>query len=240
MNKNPQPPQDRDLSDDNKIWLQSSLTLRKTVGAIGILLPLLLYFILYFSSAYIKPLPSISHYFFTKSGTAFVCTLSLLGVFLIIYKGKEKIDLVMSLIAGIAALFIAFFPTDNLTTICCDHSKFYATTIISVSKTREIIHYVAAASFFLSLAYMSFFLFTKSNLPPHLRSQNKKLRNKLYRICAILMVLSIITILLWGFLEIFPKDIYEKYQLTFWLEVIAIESFGFSWLVKGETLFKDE
>ena len=44
--------------------------------------------------------------------TETVTTLSILAIFLIIYKGKALIDLFISLIAGIAALLVVFFPTD--------------------------------------------------------------------------------------------------------------------------------
>ena len=43
-----------------------------------------------------------------------------------------------------------------------------------------------------------------------------------------------------GFCKLIPEDIYQNHQLTFWMEALAVESFGFSWLIKGETLFKDK
>lgn len=33
---------------------------------------------------------------------------------------------------------------------------------------------------------------------------------------------------------------YNRNKMTFWLEVVAVEAFGFAWLIKGETLFKDK
>jgi hypothetical protein len=42
-----------------------------------------------------------------------------------------------------------------------------------------------------------------------------------------------------GFLQWIPEDYYKSHQLTFWMETMAVECFGFSWLVKGETIFKD-
>jgi len=35
------------------------------------------------------------------------------------------------------------------------------------------------------------------------------------------------------------KDVQEHYAIVFWLETLAVMSFGFAWLVKGETFFKD-
>lgn len=33
---------------------------------------------------------------------------------------------------------------------------------------------------------------------------------------------------------------YQNNRLTFWMETLAVESFGFAWLIKGETMFKDD
>jgi len=52
------------------------------------------------------------------------------------------------------------------------------------------------------------------------------------------MVLAIL-VLFAGSLKIIPSEYFKNYPLTFWMETLAIESFGFAWLVKGETLFKD-
>lgn len=93
--------------------------------------------------------------------------------------------------------------------------------------------------YFLScLAYMSLFLFTRSNKPVKERGDNKKIRNRIYITCGLIMVLAILVVFVGGFLGKIPEDIYNNNHLTFWMEIVAVEAFGFSWLVKGETLFK--
>ena len=52
------------------------------------------------------------------------------------------------------------------------------------------------------------------------------------------MIIALLVIFA-GFLNWIPTPIYDENHLTFWMETVAIESFGFSWLVKGEALFKD-
>ena len=42
-----------------------------------------------------------------------------------------------------------------------------------------------------------------------------------------------------GFLEVIPPAYYDAHNLTFWMEAIAIEAFGISWLIKGETILTD-
>lgn len=228
-----------DFKDSNGIWLTNSLTLRKTIGILGILLPILLYLILLIDSSYGKPLESISHYYYTRASGVFVSILSILALFLIIYRGKAPIDLIISTIAGITALFVAFFPTGNLSEICCDLTKPYSVTLLPASKFREIFHFSSAGIFFGCLAYMSVFLFTKSNVSVKNRGVNKKIRNRIYRTCGFIMIFAILIIFTNALFGWIPEIFYREAHLTFWLETVAIESFGISWLIKGEALLKD-
>jgi hypothetical protein len=227
-----------DSEDDNKIWLTNSLTLRKIIGVMGMAMPLLLFGFLYLDNGLQYPLESISHYYYTRVGGIFVIILSLLAFFLIVYKGKEPVDFYISFFAGIFALLVVLFPTNNITDICGDLAKKYAVTILPASNFRMYFHYAMAALFFICLSYMCFFLFTKSNKSPDKRGDKKILRNRIYRTCAVLMFLAIL-VLFAGFLKIIPQIYFKTFPLTFWMETLAVESFGFAWLVKGETLFKD-
>lgn len=229
-----------DFSEDNTLWLTSSITLRKTVGILGMSLPLLLVLFLYVSSGYSAPLHSISHYYYTRVSGIFVSVISLISIFLIIYKGKALKDLIISMIAGVAALLVVFFPTGNITDICCDLTKSYSVTMLPKNEFREMFHFIAAAIFLGCLSYMSIFIFTKSNKPKELRGEMKILRNRIYRVCGIMMILALAIIFFGGFLGLIPESAYQKNNITFWMETLAIENFGFSWLVKGETLFKDK
>jgi hypothetical protein len=227
-----------DYKDKDTIWLTNSLTLRKIVGVLGMAMPLLLYVFLYLDNGLQYPLESISHYYYTRVSGIFEITISLLAFFLIVYKGKEPVDFYISLFAGFFALLVVLFPTDNITESCCDPIKKYSVTFLPVSHFRMYFHYTAAALFFLCLSYMSFFLFTKSNKPPSERGTQKIIRNRIYRTCGVLMLLALL-ILFAGSLKIIPPSYFKTFPLTFWMETLAIESFGFAWLVKGETLFKD-
>lgn len=227
-----------EFNDDNKLWLTSAYTIRKFIGILGMALPLLLFVFLFITNGHTNTLESISHYFFTRASVIFAITLSTLAIFLIIYKGKEPIDFFTSLISGIAALLIVFFPTGNISNICCDTEKVYSVTILPQSKLRETVHYISAAVFLLTLAFMSFFIFTRSNKKPAFQTAGKKNRNIVFRICGIIMFVALL-IMLAGFLEIIPPAFYNKNHLTFWMETVAIEAFGFSWLTKGEAWLKD-
>ncbi|MCG9792459.1 hypothetical protein [Flavobacterium algicola] len=229
---------DVDFKEDDSIWLTNSLTLRKVIGVLGMFLPLLLYVFLYVDSGVKYPLESISHYYYTRVSSIFVVILSMLALFLIIYKGKEPVDFFTSLTAGIFALCVVFFPTGNITNACCDAAAPYSVTKLNESAFREGFHYVSAGIFLVCLAYMSLFLFTKSDKAPSKRGDKKITRNHIYRTCGVLMIVAILVVFA-GFLHLIPEPFYTSNHLTFWMETLAVECFGFSWLVKGETLFSD-
>jgi len=225
--------------DKEDLWLTNSYTLRKLVGVLGMVLPFLLFLFLYLDNGYSKPLPSISHYYYTRVSPIFIIVISLMAIFLIVYKGKERIDFYTSVFSGVFALLLILFPTDNLTDICSNINLKHSVTILNKSDFRTMFHYVSAGIFLLGLAFMSLFLFTKSSLTPKERGKEKRTRNRIYRTCGVIMIAAIL-VMGAGAIGLIPKDTYEGYQLTFWMETIAVESFGFSWLIKGETFFKDK
>ena len=65
----------------------------------------------------------------------------------------------------------------------------------------------------------------------------KKLtRNRIYTACAWLIIIGVVLALVQNF---WPDSVKAETQWLFWFESLSIASFGFAWLVKGETLFKD-
>ena len=227
------------FTDDDSIWLTSGKTLRKLVGVLGMLLPLLLYVFLLIISKHVEVLDSISHYYFTRSNVIFIIVVSLMAVFLLIYKGKEPIEFYLSSLAGIAALLLLLFPTDSIIGKCEDFCNTVSISFVSDNPTRSIFHYVCAGIFLGSLAYMSLFVFTRYNVNDG-KTEKKRKRNIIYRVCGILMILALIVILFAGGLSLIPPDIYNQYNITFWMETLAIEAFGFSWIVKGKMILEDK
>jgi len=226
-----------DFQDKQSIWLTNQNTLRKLVGILGMSLPILLTVFLYVATGHSTTLQSISHYYFTRVGGIFIIILSLLAIFLLVYKGHEPIDFYISSIAGIFALCVVLFPTTNLGQTCCDEKCNYAVTFLSgKTEWRANFHYISASIFLSCLAFMALFLFTKSN---KLKTNRKKTRNVIYITCGVIMLASLLIILLGYFGILIPTDYYIKNNLTFWMESIAVESFGISWLVKGEAILKD-
>lgn len=227
-----------DYSSTTEPMVHSQRALRRLIGILGILLPLLIWLVVLTDTGHLPPLDSISHYYFTRANSLFISVITLLAIFLLIYKGHEPIDFYVSFLAGLGAILLVLFPTNNITKACNEELAWSITFLRDSDYTtfRIGFHYACAGVFLLSLAYMSIFLFTRPSGPQN--KEKKNVRNRIYIGCGIAMIIALILIAL-GFLKIgIPTKIYNGYHLTFWLETLAVVSFGTSWLIKGETLFR--
>jgi len=204
--------------DENLSQTYSYLALRKAVGWIGILLP----FVLSLGSVFLfgeKSLrENISLYYYSGMRDVFVGALCAIALFLFFYKGYDRWDNIAADLAALFALGIAFFPT-------VPEGKYNAAATI---------HFISAAVFFIILAGMSFFLFTRSKPDP---TKRKIIRNKIYIGCGLVMIVCLVAILIF---YIFFNEKRPDSRLVFWSETIALIAFGISWLTKGGTLYPDK
>jgi len=210
----------------------SFLTLRKTIGWLGILLPaaMLVGNFIFANCHYIQD--SNSHYYYTITGNLFVGILCAVAMFLIAYQGypDDIKDNIATTLAGVFALGIAFFPTNDTSANSC------AVFHLPPSDVRNNIHLSCAASFFIILAWLSLFQFTKSK---GIKTERKRMRNKVYIVCGILILVFIALIAIYmNFLK--TSNTLNKLKPVFWLEWFALIAFGTSWLIKGELLLKDK
>jgi hypothetical protein len=97
-----------------------------------------------------------------------------------------------------------------------------------------VLHNILAALFFLTLLYFAGFLFPKSH-PGKPPTPQKLLRNRIYRVCAVMMGASLAVGLTLHYLPVFAA-----FHPLFWGETFACEAFGVAWFVKGEGILKDE
>ncbi|GAA4234185.1 DUF998 domain-containing protein [Postechiella marina] len=213
----------------------SDYRIRKLIGILGLCLP----FILIFAKG--ELLASISHYYYsTLSSLFFIIILSAFGLFLISYKGYKKdktnetiSDDLITNIGGLAALIVVFIPTR------CMDSTSMAIDLICKSENYPLfghnnmlksgIHLGSAAVFILSMGWMSRYKFTRD-----VNDSN----NKLYRICGLLVFISVGLIVLLIVLEklgLDTKTMFSNYYV-FIFETTAVIPFGISWLVKGKVL----
>lgn len=164
---------------------------------------------------------SITYYSQYAVGT-FMVVLGSAGILLINYKGYELIDDITATIAGIFGILICLFPMTYLP----DPSA--PTGILHLPSTSSnVIHCISAVGFFGALAFMSFFLFTKTD--GNMTTQ-KKIRNIIYRVCGIGMLASFS---LFGLNYIPGVNIYN---LVWIVEAIALFFFGLSWIVKADAI----
>ena len=196
----------------------SYLTLRRVVGALGFLLPIMLLVLGSLIHQRWEALDSISDYYYLRTRDVFVGVLFVFAWFLFAYKGYEPADDRAGDWAWLFALGVAFFPTGH-------------------AGWQGVVHPWSAAGLFLVLAYFSLFLFTKSDVKPADQKARKRKRNFVYKLCGVAMLVFIATIALSYLL--LNEDYRRDTNLVFWMEAAALWAFGISWFVKGETLWKD-
>jgi hypothetical protein len=249
-----------DYQKPNELWLTEPDTLRRLVGILGVLLPIMLPFFLWSDTGRTAPLESISHYYFTRVCAIFVTVVSLLAIFLLIYKGQTPGEFWLSTLAGIGALLLVMFPTDNIVKgvflkigrqgienglgKACDScinsaESAYTATFLKDSTFRVEFHFIASGLFLLSLALLAAFVFTYTRkeiagVTDTAVVRRMKQRNLIYRLFGALMVLALVFVLVGD--KIVGEATYQLYHLTFWMETIAVESFGLSWLLRGDML----
>lgn len=190
--------------------------MRIMIGALGILLPWLVALI---TLSWPQSV-SITYYSLFAVGT-FMVVLGSAGILLINYKGYEKIDDITATIAGGFAILICLFPMT-----CLDDPSLKTGVLHLPSNISNIFHCISAVGFFGTLAFMSFFLFTKTSGE---MTKQKKIKNIIYRVCGIGMLASFLLMLL-NFFDWAP------YNLTWIVEAIALFFFGVSWIVKSDAI----
>lgn len=202
----------------------SYMTLRKTIGILGIALPFVLWLgaLLIFQKGIQS---SISSYYHTGMRDVFVGTLWTIGFFLFSYKGYERRDDIAGNLACLFAVCVALFPTapDDAT---------------AIARTVGYFHLAFAALFFFTLTYFCLFLFTKTDQGT--LSKRKRQRNNVYKGCGYTMAACIVLMAIYTFLPGGAKSNFEQLNPIYWLEAFAILAFGLSWFTKGEAIFKDE
>jgi hypothetical protein len=199
-------------------------TLRRAVGILGIALPVAVFLgaLIIFQSGVRG---SISGYYHTGMRDVFVGVLWATGIFLLCYRGYEKIDDRIATWAGVFAVCVSLFPTTH------DDPVGGGVRFIGT------LHLLFAAAFFLLLSFMSLKLFTKSDLKV-IKGQ-KRVRNLVYVNCAYILFACVVLMAIVSFLPPGPSLALKPFRLILVLETVALWAFGFSWLIKGETLWQD-
>ena len=197
--------------------IYSFLTLRKAVGWIGILIPFTMAFgmFLFFDGRIIQQ--SISHYYYTGMRDVLVGAICAIALFMFFYRGYDKWDDWAGNLTGLSAVGVAWFPTAES----------------GPNDFIGLIHFICAGLFFLTLAGISLFLFTKKGPDA---TRRKMTRNILYVICGLVIIACLIAILI--YFNLIDNEKSES-SFVFWTETIALIAFGISWLTKGGAIYRD-
>lgn len=219
-------------------FIISFLTLRKAIGIIGILMPIVVRALAYFHDG-IPSNESVSAYYYTVSRDVFVGALFATGVFLFCYRGPDVQDNVLTNIAGVCAVAIGLFPTDPtyhpvvterlkaLPDQTCYKALFDPHCYTSAGTPGY--HIYVVVPFFLLISYLTLFRFTKPSRPNV--TDRKRKRNKIYVACGLVMFASLVAIVVLKWLSR-DNPIYVP-------ETIAIVAFGVAWLTKGQAIMGD-
>ena len=210
-------------------------TMRRMIGILGMSLPVILFFWSVFLTDDHFLLDSISSYYHTNRRDLFVGILCAVSFFLFSYHGYDLLDFAVFKIASLSGLFIALFPA-----FIKSPENVYIHIGPKVSEVTNTIHYISAFIFFVSLAFVSLVLFTKTGDDSGDKNvtRRKVLRNRIYTVCGTLILFCIACMIVLNFLPetapIFTLD------PVFWVETVALFSFSVSWLVKGEVFMADK
>jgi len=203
--------------------------IRKSIGVLGVALPILLclFSLIPFFKTAIQP--SISHYYYTHLREIFTGVLCAVGLFLIRYKGHTnpdffKNDSVLTNIAGCMAFGIALMPTTPLAAT----EKIF--TLIPLDLPwLSWLHYGFAGIFFLTLSIISINVFTigqeeNKHIPLSIMNENN-----IYKLCGYAILLLIILTAVCSKFNCFHYS-------TLLFEALMLFFFGTSWLIKGRAL----
>jgi hypothetical protein len=208
--------------------VMSYLLQRVLIGVIAVLLPFVLIVVNWAIGHGFQP--SMSGYYYTAMRDTFVGSLCAIGVFLVSYDGYDLADRVITDVAGLCTICIAFFPT----------TPGYRPT------ARQVLvgdlHLTFACAAFVLLAVMAFRFAKREPAPLGLTgwqrvryalgftgpgdSRAPRWERLVYRASGALILICVILIR--------PLSAVTYSLLV--LEAIMLVSFGLSWFVKGRKI----
>lgn len=148
-------------------------------------------------------------------GPALAGILTAASIVLMCYDGYDIFDSFITTISGLFGILIVIFPCN------CSLAGEHVGLLQLPAHVSSLLHCTSAVIFFILLAFNVLFLFTKHGDEV---TKKKKLRNKIYVVCGVGMLIS---------MALMPLPISFPAK-TWWVEMSALSFFAVSWLVKGE------
>lgn len=216
-------------SEEEKYYL-SYMSLRMAIGWLGFLMPIAVRVGAYAFQGIWSP-ATISAYYYTGMREVFVGSLVLIGALLMCYRTPDKRDTWLGIATGLAAIGIALFPMD--VTFAKELIERYPESCFTkcfVVRGFLGFHSLFVGAFFGLAFYLMYFRFAAHT--PASPTVQKVTRNRVYRICAVVMVSAGLSMLYFTYIKYVSG--------IFWSEAIAVMAFAAAWLIKGQLLLKDK
>ncbi|HEV7279870.1 MAG TPA: hypothetical protein VGN57_06610 [Pirellulaceae bacterium] len=215
-----------DLPDNTNALVLSYFGIRRAIGLIGAVLPVVLGPVGWLLGIEIQD--NISSYYHTGMRNVFVGAMCAIGGFLFCYRGADRIETLSARFGCISALGVALFPLD-------------ANSDPLLQKTLTgYLHSLSGGAFFLTLAIYSLYHFPRSTEKRSEHEPHPWERLFIYRASGVVIVLSMLA--MGTFLALLPgrwKAELNDYHFLFWMEWIAIWAFAGAWLTKGRAMVAD-
>lgn len=227
-----------DSSDPAVLYVLSYLHIRTVVGFLGILTPLILLVgDAFFLEGDLLVRGSLSAYYHTPMKDVFVAILSVTGFLLVTYmSGQGKTwDFWLSLVAGVAVLGVVFFPTHRPGLAPGDPRCGALPVPEGCSPVQQrlgeevtaVVHHVFAAIFILSLAAIAFLFAHRAR-----QYDRNRVMALVQDVCGWLIIAAVIFVVVGELAGVTVAGLAPLYLG----EVVAVWSFGVSWLLKGVNL----
>src|SRR5215213_8166056 len=200
----------QDLPKGTRTLVISYLGVRRAIGAVGLLLPILLGPVgwLVFGVAIQD---NMSRYYHTPLRDVFVGALCTIGVFLFCYRGYDWIESLSANLGCLSALGLALFPID------ADSDPLHQRSVVGW------LHTVSGGAFFLTLAFYSLYHFPTSRAEKREYAPHEAERNFVYRTSGAVILLSLIA--MGTYLFLLPEGsrrLLNDYNFLFWMEWVAV------------------
>lgn len=230
-----------ELQEQQNDLVLSFVTVRQTLGLLGLFLPLSLLAYAVWPGHQLEP--SISDFYYTGMGGVLTGTLSAIGVFLISYRGYQRLagewlsDQWLSRIAGVAVLIVALFPVHRDGYPICPEagSPMTGCWVFGFVAHPEALHYLSAMVFFACMALFSLVQFPRGEQGPDGRLI-WSMRTIIYLACGTLILAAMVALVPYFLASPDRKAAMAANHYLFWCESLGVVAFAISWLTKGRTL----
>ncbi len=226
------------------------------VGCVAIGLPIIMIFGATIGGSCFRD--TLSHFYHAQFlGAIFVGLLFFIGAFLLVYSGDHWTQTWGSTVAGIGSFGVALFPTSG--SGCEGKAEFLSRVFVNVTEKQGGLvvtemdncghsffnlfggvsnyHAFGAGVVFIYLGLFCLISLRIVNPEKHGEKADlipsKRKRNVLYFWCGIVILLCVA--LLGGKEFVFGDRLkwWDLWNLTFWVETLALWAFGLAWIIKG-------